>query len=160
MANAALVLEAVMQLMRILRSFWALAVAVGVSSCALVDKPRGTYPSEIGASFACEPGIVQEARAVLRDATGVTLADVDSVLLDSSGSPSEAEIARGMMFAIPQDLRVSSHGANANGRLGTVYAVRLTCGGIVYAFEDGPQRFAAGRQVTVTHGLIPTLDAR
>ena len=133
-----------MQLIRIVHAVLVVAAAAGLSSCSLIDKPRGADPSEIEASLVCESGIVQEARAVLRDATGVTLASIDPGRLDSSASPGEAEMTKAMMLAIPQDLRVLSHGANANSRLGTVYSVRLTCGGIVYAFEGGPQRFAAG----------------
>jgi hypothetical protein len=136
-------------------------LAVSLAACALIARPMLSDPSYATEG---EEGLIQRLRPVTQGRSGIVLRRAEKIDLGGLyAGPSDSEEEANMSRAVQAAIGSVSPRSGATGidrRLGTAYMVRLRCGGLVYAFERGKQKFAVGAAVTVEHGLSPRLVAR
>ncbi|SUS03344.1 exported hypothetical protein [uncultured Defluviicoccus sp.] len=134
------------------------ALAIALQGCASVAIPDGVQNA---AESGCEQGYVERQRLVMSGPDGIAL-DKRSETRVPSGvyqQPAEGDVELGMAAAASAGLVAQPLPRNPR-QIGAAYMVRLQCGGLVYVFELGSPRFAAGNQVLVERGLKPRLIAR
>ncbi len=137
-------------------------VVSGLGACAVGPATSGSGEARPNQDLPCEPGFVEAERAVIYGPAGVALGK--GATSGSGGlyrATPETDILSGMTAAATAALASGSGIPSPSmGRVGTAYLVRLQCGGVIYAFEQGRQRFAAGSRVSVRYGLTPSLLPR
>jgi hypothetical protein len=136
-------------------------VVSALGACAVGPAGSSSNETRPDQRLLCEPGLVEAERAVISGSTGVGLGK--GITLDSGGLYQpipEADMVSGMTSAASVALAYSDTQSASTGRVGTAYMIRLQCGGVIYAFEHGSQRFSAGSRVSVQHGLTPSLLPR
>jgi hypothetical protein len=136
-------------------------MTAGLAGCALMGPAPRTASSH---PISMEAGVIERLRTVTLSADGVRLGHRQG----SEGAglydgPSEADEVQGMISAVRaaySGAAILSDGRPSGSIIGTAYMVRLACGGLVYAFEDGPQVFRVGDAVLADHSLSPQLFRR
>lgn len=128
----------------------AAGLALMVAGCTAI--PAGGSVSAVDKvhSAAAEDGVVVRTQVILLGAAGGyvgrTESATDSVPWDASGAGAATN-------EILRIVSAQSDRPTHDVTVGTSYAVRLACGGVVYIFEPGQQRLELGQAVRVEHAL-------